>query len=161
MKRKKSKAQFRVVPVTDSARHEASCSICRHRERQGIERSFIAWESASKIAREYKVNVHALYRHVKALNLFPQRNRNIRWALRWIIEKGMTLRRVTPAVVVQAIAVFARINSRGQLIERRETVNLNELFDRMSNSELDAYARDGSLPEWFTRTVGVTTGEVE
>jgi hypothetical protein len=27
---------------------------------------------------------------------------------------------------------------------------LNELFDRMTREELEAYAHDGTLPGWFT-----------
>jgi hypothetical protein len=28
-------------------------------------------------------------------------------------------------------------------------VNLNDLFDRMSNHELEEYAQNGTLPKWF------------
>jgi hypothetical protein len=35
-------------------------------------------------------------------------------------------------------------------------VDLRELFDRMTQQELEAYARDGSLPTRFTATVGAT-----
>jgi hypothetical protein len=38
----------------------------------------------------------------------------------------------------------------GQWIDRTETVDLNELFDRMTREELEAYAHDGTLPGWFT-----------
>jgi phage terminase small subunit len=40
--------------------------------------------------------------------------------------------------------------------ERTETLDLNALFERMSAAELDAYARDGNLPEWFEAAVGKT-----
>jgi hypothetical protein len=50
---------------------------------------------------------------------------------------------------------LAKINIQGQWVKRTEQVNLNELFERMSQQELEAYAREGALPEWFTRTVGV------
>jgi len=63
---------------------------------------------------------------------------------------------------VAAIQAYAKINSKGQWVERTEQVNLNELFERMSNEELEAYAKDGKLPEWFTNTVSVlvaTTGD--
>jgi hypothetical protein len=35
---------------------------------------------------------------------------------------------------------------------------MNELFEKMTTQELDAYARDGSLPEWFTSALGATAG---
>jgi len=40
--------------------------------------------------------------------------------------------------------------------DRTEILDLNALFDRMSAAELEAYARDGSLPEWFEGALGKT-----
>ncbi|MGA3318729.1 MAG: hypothetical protein ABSC64_20110 [Candidatus Korobacteraceae bacterium] len=57
---------------------------------------------------------------------------------------------------MSAASAYARINSRGEWVERTETVNLNALFDRMSQAELEAYAKDAVLPSWFTETVGAT-----
>jgi hypothetical protein len=37
-----------------------------------------------------------------------------------------------------------------------EHVNLNELFERMSREEMEAYAKDGLLPPWFEQAVGAT-----
>ncbi len=37
----------------------------------------------------------------------------------------------------------------GQWVKRSETVDLNQLFERMSREELDRYAKDGTLPDWF------------
>ncbi len=33
--------------------------------------------------------------------------------------------------------------------DKIETTDLNDLFRRMSRKELEAYARDGTLPDWF------------
>jgi phage terminase small subunit len=38
--------------------------------------------------------------------------------------------------------------------DRTEILDLNAIFDRMSADELEAYARDGSLPPWFEGTLG-------
>jgi hypothetical protein len=57
---------------------------------------------------------------------------------------------------VAAVQAYAKINAQGQWIERSETVNLNELFERMTRDELEIYAKDGTFPEWFTQTVGAT-----
>jgi hypothetical protein len=54
------------------------------------------------------------------------------------------------------VQAYAKINAQGQWIDRSEHVNLNELFERASRKELDVYAKDGTLPAWFTQTVGVT-----
>lgn len=63
------------------------------------------------------------------------------------------------AAVVGAVRTYASINARGQLVLRSETTSMNELFDRMTRKELDAYARDGTLPEWFTEAIGATDSD--
>lgn len=90
------------------------------------------------------------------MNLFPKRQRNVRAALERIIEKAGEVD-VTAAAVVAAVQAYAKINASGQWIDRTENVNLHELFDRMTQEELEACARDGELPSWFTQVVTATT----
>ncbi|HXN23327.1 MAG TPA: hypothetical protein VOA41_11360 [Candidatus Dormibacteraeota bacterium] len=146
-------------------RHKAQCSICAHEKRKEIEGAFVAWESPAKIAEEYGLcHRTTVYRHAKAVGLNLKRQQNIRVPLERIIERaGDPTLQVTGATVVQAIAVYGKLNAQGQLIERSETVNLNELFERMTLQEKEAYARDGNLPDWFTQTAGtqVATGTKE
>jgi hypothetical protein len=65
-----------------------------------------------------------------------------------IIEKAGEVD-VTASAVVAAVQAYSKINSAGQWVDRSEQVNLNDLFDRMSTEELEAYAQDGTLPRWF------------
>ncbi len=137
-------------------RHEKDCGICAHPQCEAIERDFVAWRSPKKIAREYHLSDRTtVYRHAHAFGLFTKRRRNVRAALEKIIEQAGEVQVSAPAVVA-AVQAYAKINAAGQWVERSEHVNLNELFERMSKDELEAYARDGRLPEWFTRTVGAT-----
>ena len=55
-----------------------------------------------------------------------------------------------------AIGAYAKINSAGEWIDRTQTVSLNDLFDRMSTQELEAYAQTWALPEWFRATAGTS-----
>jgi hypothetical protein len=72
-----------------------------------------------------------------------------------IIEKAGEVD-VTASAVVSAVQAYAKINAAGELIDRTETVSLNDLFDRMTAPELEAYAQTGTLPGWFRGTVGAT-----
>ncbi len=139
-------------------RHEAGCRICAHPEREQIESKWIAWGNTSRLAKQYGVSRDSLYRHCHALGLFEKRGRNLKGALEKIIEQADSVT-VNAGAVVQAIQAYAKINSAGQWVDRTEKVNLNELFQRMSMEELDAYARDGKLPEWFTSIVGATPAD--
>jgi hypothetical protein len=134
-------------------RHETNCKICAHPQREEIEREFVNWGSPSKIAKRYELRDRTtVYRHAHAVGLMAKRDRNIRAALSHIIERAGDVK-VNAAAVVTAVATYARINSRGQLVERSERVNLSELFNKMSKDELLHYAEIGRLPAWFAATV--------
>lgn len=149
MKNKRSK------PV-NLGRHAAECGICAHPLRDEIERDFINWRSPAAIAKQYELGNRAtVYRHAHALGLFPKRQRNVRAALERIIEKAGEVE-PTAAAVVAAVQALSKINAAGQWVDRTEHINLNELFERMSQEELQAYAQDGTLPRWFTDTMSAT-----
>jgi hypothetical protein len=136
-------------------RHEYQCSVCTHARREEIDLAFVNWTSPGRIAREYRVSRDSIYRHAHALSLFDKRRRNVRTALERIIEKAGDVT-VGAAAVVSAVTAYAKINANGQWVERTEQVSLNQLFDRMTREEMEAYAIDGQLPPWFERAVGAT-----
>ena len=136
-------------------RHEYQCTICSHRKREDIEQAFVNWGNTTKLAAQYSTSRDAIYRHAHALGLMDRRRRNVRAALEKIIEKAGEVE-VNATAVVSAVSALARTNSQGQWVERTETVSLNALFNRMTAEELETYARDGKLPEWFEGTVGAT-----
>jgi hypothetical protein len=135
------------------ARHRRDCTVCAHPQRSEIEADFVAWHSPLAIAADYGLaDQKSVYRHAHAFDLFPKRERNLRAALTKIIEKAATVE-VTAAAVVAAVQAYAKINAAGQWVDRSEYVNMNELFDRMTKGELEAYAENGRLPAWFAETV--------
>jgi hypothetical protein len=140
-------------------RHKRACSICRHAQREEIESDFIGWRSPAVIAEEYGLaDRSSVYRHANALELFQKRQQNVRAALERIIEKAGEVD-VTASSVVGAVQAYAKINAAGEWIDRSETVSLNQLFERMTTQELEAYAKTGDLPDWFDATIGGTSEE--
>jgi hypothetical protein len=87
------------------------------------------------------------------LGLHAKRQRNIRAALEHIIVRAEEVD-VTAHAVVAATQAYSKINSAGEWIHRKKTVSLNDLFDRISTQELEAYAQTGALPDWSNFTVG-------
>ncbi|HEY6389000.1 MAG TPA: hypothetical protein VIX91_25260 [Candidatus Acidoferrum sp.] len=131
----------------------------RARKCEEIEAEFVSWHSPATIAEQYRLADRAtVYRHAHAFGLFEKRKRNVQAALERIIERAGDVE-VTAAAAVAAVQAYAKINAQGQWVERTEHVNLNELFERMTQPELEAYAQGGKLPDWFTRIVGATAGE--
>jgi hypothetical protein len=74
-----------------------------------------------------------------------------------IIEKAGEVD-VTASAVIATIQAFAKINVTGEWIDQTETTSMNDLFDRMSTEEFEAYAQTGALPSWFRVTMG-TVGQ--
>jgi hypothetical protein len=137
-------------------RHSHVCKICAHKNREEIEAEFVAWESPATITKDFHLADRAtVYRHARTFGLFEKRRRNLRAALERIIEHAGEVD-VTAQAVVTAVQAYAKINAQGQWIDRTEQVNLNELFERMTQEELEMNARDGQLPVWFTQTVVAT-----
>lgn len=144
-------------------RHRKVCSVCAHPKLEEIDADFVNWVSPSAIVKEFELGSRmSLWRHATAFGLDEKRRKNVRAALEKIIEHAGSVE-VTSAAVVAAVQALAKINAQGQWVDRTEHVNLNELFDRMSRDELESYAKDGTLPAWFTQTTGVTAsyGEEE
>ena len=136
--------------------HKRHCTVCAHEKCTEIEADFIGWKSPATIAEEYGLaDRSSVYRHAHAFGLFEKRKRNVRAALERIIEKAGEVD-ATAAAVVGAVQAYAKINAHGQWVDQSQQVNLNELFDQMSKEELEEYAKSGSLPDWFSETVGAT-----
>lgn len=144
--------------TVNRGRHEHQCSVCSHDKRQEIEEAFVNWLAPGRIAKKYGISRDAIYRHAHALKLMEVRRRNVRAALEKIIERACDVK-TNAAAVVSAVSAYARLNSRGELVERTQSVNLNQLFNKMTAAELEAYAQTGALPEWFERTLAATGSE--
>jgi hypothetical protein len=130
-------------------KHKSRCSVCAHLECAEIEREFISWKSPADIAAEYNLrNRSSIYRHAHALDLFAKRGRNVRAVLERVMER-VDHAPVTMSGVVQAVALYARINSRGEFVERDDQTGIHELFEEMTQDEYEAYAKDGAVPSWF------------
>ena len=137
-------------------RHSRNCRICAHAHREEIEREFVNWTGPKAIAKEFGLRDRTtIYRHAHAVGLFPKRQRNVRAALEKIIERAGEVE-VTAAAVVAAVQAYGRLNAQGQWIERVEHLNLNKLFERMTEVEMEEYAREGTLPGWFELALSAT-----
>ncbi len=142
------------APV-NQGRHEAQCSVCKHPQRAEIEEEFLSWKSPDKIGKAFKLSRDSIYRHARAMDLIEPRRRNVRCALERMIERAGDVK-VNAAAIVSAVATYSKLNAQGQWIDRRETIDLNDLFARMTEDEMRRYAIRGELPTWFTSAVGAT-----
>ena len=137
--------------VSKVGRHEPRCKICSHPRREEIEAQFTGWISPADIARDFKLGDRSsVYRHAHATGLFAKRDRNVRAGLGRLIER-IDYVKPTASAIVQAIALLARINARGELVERSELPGRHELYSQMNRDELLVYATSGTLPAWFRR----------
>ena len=124
----------------NQGRHEAQCSICKHSEREEIEQQFLRWTSPDKITETLGICRDSIYRHARAFDLLEPRRRNVRFALERVIERAGDVE-VNANAVVSAGAAYSKINASGQWIDRRETIDMNDMFARMTNDEMDRYAK--------------------
>ncbi|HKV05159.1 MAG TPA: hypothetical protein VJO53_08655 [Candidatus Acidoferrales bacterium] len=113
---KRTRAILKAEPAASVSHHKRRCSVCRHPERDAIEEAFLHWESASKITNEFQLPGRtAIYRHARAYKLFDRRNRNVRFALGYIIEEAESVK-ATADNVIRAVCAYARINDAGEWV---------------------------------------------
>ena len=139
-------------------RHQAQCTIYSSPYRQQIEEEWISWHSPAHFEKAFDVSRDALYRHAHALDLFSKRQRNISMALEKIIER-VDWTPVSGSQIISAIQTYMKLNSTGKGTKQAQGTSPKELLERMSKEEREAFVRDGSLPEWFSRAKGATLGE--
>jgi hypothetical protein len=95
----------------------------------------LSWKSPAILAKEFRLGSRmTVYRHAHALGLFEKRRRNLRTVLERIVERVDEVE-VNAAAIISAVQALAKINIRGQWIERTEHLDLNELFERMSQQQ--------------------------
>jgi len=101
----------------DLSRHERRCSVCQHPERDAIEEAFLDWRPITRITSEFKLPGRtSIYRHAHAFGLFPQRSRNLRFALGLVIEKAEYVT-ATAEGIVSAVRAYARVTDAGEWVE--------------------------------------------
>ncbi len=105
-----------VVNETTAERHQRLCTVCNHDDRDEIEQEFLSWIHPESIARFYGVEWRAIYRHAHATNLFPARERNLRFALGRMVELSS---QVAPTMdgMLRTIRAFSSLDRNGRWTE--------------------------------------------
>ena len=136
-------------------RHQAQCSICRSECREEIEERWINWAHTLQLAREYNTSRDCIYRHMHALNLFPQREKNRMGFLERILER-VDQTPFNGSGLLAAFKLYMKVSSKEKETEPQQSVNAREVLARMSQAERDALARDGSIPAWLSEPTDAT-----
>jgi hypothetical protein len=119
--RQDSAADGTLDPSAALKRHQRKCVICSHPERDMIEFYFLRWHSAYQIAADFGLsNISGVYRHARALGLFPQRGRNLRAMLEMMFETVGNVR-PTADTLVRAVRTYASLTEEGEWIEPATT----------------------------------------
>lgn len=100
-------------------RHQDVCKVCKHQEREEIERRFLIGESVYEIAEDFNVDYWTIDRHTKAYKLQDKREEGtLRQVSRIINRARLGKREPTDALVSKALELKAKIT--GELIERHK-----------------------------------------
>jgi hypothetical protein len=136
-------------------RHQSQCTICQHPDREKIENDYLQWTSITDLARSHGVSRDSLYRHVHALGLDKKRSSTILLPLERLIERG-DWAKLTGATVLKAIQFYMKVTGAGQEVKAVEGAGAKEVLQRMSQEEREAFARDGSIPDWISGATDAT-----
>jgi hypothetical protein len=130
-------------------RHGRCCTICSSPFRQEIEEAYTRWETPASICRDFGIRSrNTLNLHVRANDLVAERDTKIKRCLATIIEKNLG-KKLSGSALVQAIALFARIDSDGRSAERLESTSAPGRFDLWTRGELAEFVATGTRPARF------------
>lgn len=126
-------------------RHQAQCSVCRHPQCQEIEEAWVNWGNTTLLAKEYGLSRDAIYRHMRALDLFKVRQKRVKLIYEKILERLDT-------VAVNGATLLAALRDYVALCEREEAEQASagasqEVSSPMSDQESEVLAEDGPLAE--------------
>lgn len=116
----KSIAENKADPVA-LARHRRKCQICRHPEREMIEREYRDWFGPLAIARSYGIPERALFRHLEATGLTSSRRKNLRSALERVLERGVETE-IDGATIIQAVKAYCCLTAENKWLEPAKNV---------------------------------------
>jgi hypothetical protein len=146
------------VSNVNLGRHQSQCTICQHPKREEIEEYYLHWFGVDMLSSCYGVTRYSIYRHVRALGLDKKRRATILLPLEHLIERAgwATL---SGATVLAAIQFYMKITGAGREVKSDEGMSPKEMLERMSQEEREAFAKDGSIPEWISEATDVTPGD--
>ncbi|MGH9572703.1 MAG: hypothetical protein ACRD40_04135 [Candidatus Acidiferrales bacterium] len=90
-------------------RHSRKCQICRHPDRDEMEKEYVEWAKPWAISRHYDVPERAIRRHFEAVGLISRRRANLVGALENIVERGPEAP-ITGSMVIRAVKAICCIN---------------------------------------------------
>lgn len=114
-----SPAENKLDPVA-LARHRRKCQVCRHPERDMIEREYRDWSGPLAIARSYGISERALFRHLEATGLTSSRRKNLRSALERVLERGVETE-IDGPTIIQAVRAYCCLNDENKWVEPAKT----------------------------------------
>ena len=87
MTAKNNPASNRRAPSPDLRRHSRRCAVCHHPHRNQIDFDFVHWKHPFDIVRKYNIRHRSLlYRHARATGLYAARSRDLRGAVKHILD---------------------------------------------------------------------------
>ena len=126
-------------------RHQAQCSVCQHPQFEEIEEAWVNWGNTTLLAKDYGVSRDAVYRHMRALDLFKVRQKRVKVIYEKILER-------LDMVSVHGATLLAALRDYTALLEKEEAEQAStgasqEVSRPMSDLEPAELAKDEPLPE--------------
>lgn len=124
--------------------HANRCTVCKHPQRKEIEARFLRFGSRYALEREFGLPKDSLYRHAVFFRLYDKRDEKT--ALHTIIEHGMAAmvdRPPSSTNTIEAIKALAKLQ--GKWVDRSEDITVQ--LEKLTDEELDYYAKTGRIPE--------------
>ncbi len=113
--------------------HSRRCKVCKHEQRNEIEKQYIEGDSPYKIVSTFpELDVKGVYRHIKVFDLEKDRDNSTLAIVNHIIDRGDAANiTITPGVLMDALKLRAKL--KGEIVDRQEISNKGD--DKSKSTE--------------------------
>lgn len=154
----------------NNQRHAARCNVCKHEDREEIEKLYLSNVPNTRISQMYEgITVHSLGRHIAALNLDEKRaaRRKARLGdLVAMLSDAIDETTIADLPAKEKVALLLKAEQeearlRGEIVEKKQKVaaEIQEIQDELegkSQDELEFYSLHKRWPEPGEMTEGTT-----
>jgi hypothetical protein len=105
----------------------------------------VNWECTTLLAHKYALSRDAIYRHMRELGLFKERQKGIKFLYEKVLERGDTIT-FTGANFLKTLAAYTALLEREEA-KQAGTDASQEISCPMSDQESEMLAEDEPLPE--------------
>lgn len=110
---KKTSSGKRADSSRSSAMHSSRCTVCKHVQKEEVERRYLSFEASERLAQEFGLSDEAVNRHARYFALDAKRVADTERVLEHLIARGFSqLKKIDGRLTLEAIKELNKVRGK-------------------------------------------------